>query len=339
MTIHTQKPEIPLSAATATAKQPTNVNDWFLSQELGRQDVLREDKWMLASAAFDAGIRSGAAANGVTVIGFRCRPMGSTSETEWTHVYHRAPDSFELRECEIQNISIATYEGQPQGVPAAHIESSIVAGSQHAPVPKDYEARVDFLMSIMGAGLQKWESDQEDDRDQLLALADAVAPLFTSCAADSQQAGALQASLGIVDKLFHTAEQPTRDELQSARTKIESSLLALYGTTAPQQQDDSATLGRICELLGIGAAARTPSVILTNISNIQRFSGLLDAVEREFFMVPGEPSDEPEDEGSEPDDVCLLNRWGSNQEQYLGQFRQALPRVCLEMGVVKPPAA
>lgn len=235
MTIHTHNPEIPLSAATATAKQPTNVNDWFLSQERDRQDVLREDKWMLASAAFDAGLRSGAAANGVTVIGFRCRPMGSTSETEWTHVYHRAPDSFELRECEIQNISIATSEGQSQGVPAAHLEGSMNAGSQ--------------------------------------------------------------------------------------------------------QQADSATLGRICELLGIGAAARTPSVILTNISNIQRFSGLLDAVEREFFMVPGEPSDELEDEGSEPDDVCLLNRWGSNQEQYLGQFRQALLRVCLEMGVEKPPAA
>lgn len=32
-----------------------NVNDWFLSLPEGRQAVLREDKWMLAQAAFEAG--------------------------------------------------------------------------------------------------------------------------------------------------------------------------------------------------------------------------------------------------------------------------------------------
>ncbi len=30
-------------------------NQWFLSLEEGRQEVLREDKWLLASAAFEAG--------------------------------------------------------------------------------------------------------------------------------------------------------------------------------------------------------------------------------------------------------------------------------------------
>ncbi|HBO5514531.1 TPA: hypothetical protein L4559_003424 [Pseudomonas aeruginosa] len=365
MTTQAHKPETPTSSAPTQPKPFSNVNDWFLAQEPGRQDVLREDKWMLASAAFDAGLRSGAAGNGVTVIGFRCRPTGSSSETEWTHVYHRAPDSFEIRECEIQSISVPTPAEQPQGAPIAHIDSSTDSGVtltsagrdriseiddaplylsaatpvQHAPVPKNYEARLDFLVAVLEAGLKKWENNQDDDRDQLLVLADTVAPLFTSFATDSTHAVALQAALGIVDKLIHTANQPSRDDLQNARTKIESSLLALYGTTALRSGDDSSTLARICDQLGIGTAARAPSVILTNISNLKRFSDLLDAVEHEFFMVPGEPSDEPEDEGCEPEDVCLLNRWGSTREQYVEQFRKALPRLLLEMDVLQPPAA
>lgn len=32
-----------------------NMNEWFLSLPEGRQKVLREDKWMLANAAFAAG--------------------------------------------------------------------------------------------------------------------------------------------------------------------------------------------------------------------------------------------------------------------------------------------
>ncbi|EMM5100427.1 hypothetical protein ACK249_003774 [Pseudomonas aeruginosa] len=365
MTTQTQKPVTPTSSAPTQPKPFSNVNDWFLAQEPSRQDVLREDKWMLASAAFDAGLRSGASGNGVTVIGFRCRPKGSSSETEWTHVYHRAPDSFEIRECEIQSISVPAPTEQPQGAPIAHIDSSTDSGvtltaagrdriselddaplylaaaspAQHSPVPKNYEARVDFLVALLEAGLKKWEDNQEDDRNQLLVLADTVAPLFKSFAADSAHAVALQASFGIVDKLIHTANLPSRDDLQNARNKIESSLLSLYGTTAPLIGDDSSTLARICDLLGIGTAARTPSVILTNISNLQHFSDLLDAIEHDFFMVPGEPSDEPEDEGCEPDDVCLLNRWGSNREQYVEQFRKALPRLLLEMDVLQPPAA
>jgi hypothetical protein len=33
-----------------------DVNDWFLALEPGRQQVLVEDKWMLAGAAYKAGI-------------------------------------------------------------------------------------------------------------------------------------------------------------------------------------------------------------------------------------------------------------------------------------------
>jgi hypothetical protein len=67
------------------------------------------------------------------------------------------------------------------------------------------------------------------------------------------------------------------------------------------------------------------STLRVNIENTKRFSDLLHAVEREFFMVPGEPSDEPEDEGAPIDDECLVNRWGSTPTEYLKQFRAALP--------------
>lgn len=32
-------------------------NEWFMSLPEGRQKVLREDKWVLANAAFEAGAR------------------------------------------------------------------------------------------------------------------------------------------------------------------------------------------------------------------------------------------------------------------------------------------
>ena len=67
------------------------------------------------------------------------------------------------------------------------------------------------------------------------------------------------------------------------------------------------------------------STLLVNIENTKRFSDLLHAVEREFFMVPGEASGEPEDDGAPIDDECLVNRWGSTPAEYLKQFKAALP--------------
>jgi hypothetical protein len=87
---------------------------------------------------------------------------------------------------------------------------------------------------------------------------------------------------------------------------------------------DTATLERIYDLFGIRGEGRTPSTLLTNIENVKRFADLLDAVESEFLMVPGDPSGEPEDEDAAPDDRCLVNRWGSTQPQYIEQFRRAL---------------
>ncbi|MEL7893460.1 hypothetical protein [Vreelandella neptunia] len=58
------------------------------------------------------------------------------------------------------------------------------------------------------------------------------------------------------------------------------------------------------------------------INNAKRFAEHLHAIEREFFMVPGEPDEDYPD--AEPDDECLVNCWGSTTEQYVEQFRAAL---------------
>ncbi len=84
------------------------------------------------------------------------------------------------------------------------------------------------------------------------------------------------------------------------------------------------TQNAICDLFMIGANVRDHATIMANIQNIYRHCNMLHAIEAEFFMVPGEPSDEPEDEGLEPDEVCLLNCWGLTVEQYVEQFREAL---------------
>jgi hypothetical protein len=47
-----------ISASKLAVEQllKSDVNDWFLAQVEGRQQVLVEDKWMLASNAYTAGI-------------------------------------------------------------------------------------------------------------------------------------------------------------------------------------------------------------------------------------------------------------------------------------------
>lgn len=83
-------------------------------------------------------------------------------------------------------------------------------------------------------------------------------------------------------------------------------------------------LVEVYEAFGIGANARDIKTLMVNIRNVRRFAEYLAAIEREFFMVPGEPSDEPEDIGCEPEDECLLNKWGSTKDEYVEQFRSAL---------------
>jgi len=92
---------------------------------------------------------------------------------------------------------------------------------------------------------------------------------------------------------------------------------------------EGATLGeaavdlrKVYDAFGIGDQARTIPILLTNIHNTKRFAAYLHAVEREFFMVPGEPDEDfPDDE---PEDDCLVNSWGSTKDEYIEQFRKAL---------------
>ncbi|QIE88019.1 hypothetical protein [Pseudomonas nitroreducens] len=97
-------------------------------------------------------------------------------------------------------------------------------------------------------------------------------------------------------------------------------------------------LKRVYDVIGLHYS-HPVSVLIANFQNTKHFSDLLHAVEHEFFMVPGEPSDEPEDEGCEPDDVCLMSCWGSTQEQYIEQFREALAVIQARAALAQPSPA
>lgn len=90
------------------------------------------------------------------------------------------------------------------------------------------------------------------------------------------------------------------------------------------RREKQAEFDAIFDAFGIGSEARTSGVLMANIRHTLHFANLLHAVEREFFMVPGEPDEDFPDET--PGEECLLNCWGSTVEQYIEQFRAALAR-------------
>ncbi|GJL33550.1 hypothetical protein TUM17576_03700 [Enterobacter hormaechei] len=102
-------------------------------------------------------------------------------------------------------------------------------------------------------------------------------------------------------------------------------LLAAHEQEPVNANEAEETLQKICNIFRIGIQAQTQSTILTNVENAVRFAKQLHAIEREFFMVPGEPDEDYPDD--EPADVCLVNCWGSTTERYVEQFREALARV------------
>jgi hypothetical protein len=95
------------------------------------------------------------------------------------------------------------------------------------------------------------------------------------------------------------------------------------GTDAQQLREagKQEMLDQVGALFGVGRDARNWGVIETNYRNLVRRTECLGAIEREFFMVPGEPDDDAP--GIEPDDECLLN-WGAAPAAYVEQFRAAL---------------
>ncbi|WP_256597990.1 hypothetical protein [Pseudomonas sp. XWY-1] len=83
-------------------------------------------------------------------------------------------------------------------------------------------------------------------------------------------------------------------------------------------------MARVYDVIGLHHG-HPVGVLLTNLGNIKRFSDYLGAVERAFFMVPGEPSEEVEDAGASIDEECLLNKFpATSTEHYVNQFREAL---------------
>lgn len=107
--------------------------------------------------------------------------------------------------------------------------------------------------------------------------------------------------------------------------ELARALLAAYEQEPVATNEAEETLQKICSIFRIGIQAQTQSTILTNVENAVRFAEQLHAIEREFFMVPGEPDEDYPDD--EPAEVCLVNCWGSTTEQYVEQFREALLRI------------
>lgn len=122
----------------------------------------------------------------------------------------------------------------------------------------------------------------------------------------------------------------TAEELARLRNEVAALRNTAPPQAAPVPVNAEQTLQEICDLFGIGGEARTPYTILTNIQNTKRFADYLHAIEREFFMVPGEPDDDYPDD--EPAPECLLNCWGSSQQEYVEQFRAALVRLTAAAG-------
>lgn len=131
--------------------------------------------------------------------------------------------------------------------------------------------------------------------------------------------------VGVPDGYALVPVEPTLEMLEAAWNYHGSPA----APTVKAEQVDKAgmhTLDAICDLFMIGRNARTHACVMVNIENTKRFADLLHAIESEFFMVPCEP-----DENNEPDDEpqyeCLLSCWGSTQEQYIEQFREALKKI------------
>jgi hypothetical protein len=83
--------------------------------------------------------------------------------------------------------------------------------------------------------------------------------------------------------------------------------------------EQAETLQRVYDLVGMGALARTPSILLTNLENMKRRSDCLSGIEQLFtYEVPDD------DMPDEMIDECDLN-WGQCRAEYVETFKAALP--------------
>jgi hypothetical protein len=83
--------------------------------------------------------------------------------------------------------------------------------------------------------------------------------------------------------------------------------------------EQAATLQRVYDLVGMGALARTPGILLANLENMKRRSDCLSGIEQLFtYEVPDD------DMPDEMTDECDLN-WGQGRAEYVETFKAALP--------------
>lgn len=92
------------------------------------------------------------------------------------------------------------------------------------------------------------------------------------------------------------------------------------GAVPTQTLDEqAATLQRVYDLVGMGALARTPSILLTNLETMKRRSECLSGIEQLFtYEVPDD------DMPGETIEDCDLN-WGQDRAEYVETFKAALP--------------
>lgn len=129
----------------------------------------------------------------------------------------------------------------------------------------------------------------------------------------------------VVETEFDDAQYVRVEDYEALQQRLDA---AEQRNDAPPAGDQSGTvtgdMARVYDVIGLHHS-HPVSVLIANFENIKRFSHYLDAVEREFLMAPGEPSDDPEDAGFEPDDECLVQKFPAQSvEHYVEQFRAAL---------------
>lgn len=155
-----------------------------------------------------------------------------------------------------------------------------------------------------------------DARRAMAAMFEAGKPVAKASAPAVEQqrepAGWREAMQEFVDRV-------ERGEIRSKYTHEKFKALLATPSSQDKAQEE---LSRVYDMFHIGAQAREIGVLMENIRNTIRLADMLSAVEREFFMIRGEPDEDYPDE--EPQDECLVNSWGSTIEQYVEQFRTAL---------------
>lgn len=194
---------------------------------------------------------------------------------------------------------------------------------------KIIEAADEVITALAGTN----EDVHKDDSTKMCQLWDdlndrhATPEIVKAMARELQQYRA--AAEPVAWQWFHLNQWHVTNDEERARelawdgVKVVPLYAAPQVTSVPDEATE--TLQKICNIFRIGIQSQTQSVILANVENVVRFADQLHAIEREFFMVPGEPDEDYPDE--EPADECLVNRWGSTVEQYVEQFRIALKTI------------